>query len=209
MKKKIIISISALLIIVIGVALFFIGKHLGWFYKAGEQQIRDMTEINEANSIIMYYGDMDPGKEVTLNYRKINEISEETIGDPDNQYYYHAIVIFDFDGKMSISNEELMLIKKYCENKHYDMLYYGRAHLKQFKDCGFFQIYNEEEDYGFTYNGSYWINRKPEEEYLNPYLLLGNWSKDDDESFNTKDKHMMWKIVISYINGLVKDSMGS
>lgn len=204
MKKKVLIATVISLILVVGILVF--GYFQGWFYRANEQQVRFMTEINEANAIIWYYGNLDPGKEITLNYKKVTEFTDETIGDSNNEYAYHAIVIFDFDGKMDVSNEELLLIKEYCETKHYDMLYYGTAHFEQFRECGFFTTLSDE--CGFTYNGSYWINRSGKESYLNPYLLTGNWTESDNECFNTKDKHMMWKFVIQFIVDLVNSSNG-
>ena len=108
---------------------------------------------------------------------------------------------------MDISNEELLLIKEYCEKEYYDLLYYGTAHLEQFRECGFFTELDSSEC-GFVYNGSYWMNRTVEEEYLNPYLLTGNWGCTDNDSWNTKDKHMMWKFVISFIDELINDMRG-
>lgn len=206
MKKKIIITIIFSAVIIISVLL--IANSLGLFYRASEQEIRFMTEINEANSIIMYYGNPDPGKEITINYREVTEFTDETIGDSDNQYVYHAIVIFDFDGEMDISNEELLLIKDYCENKNYDLLYYGTAHLNQFQKNGFFTQLDSTENCGFVYNGSYWVNRSGQEECLNPYLLTGNWTKSDDDLYDTSDQHKMWKFVVGFIVDLLNDSMG-
>ncbi len=203
-KKYIIGGCTVCLLAIIGVLVY--GYFQGWFYMASEQQKRFMTEINAANSIVWYYGNLDPGKEVTINYKKVTEFTEETIGDSGNQYAYHVIVIFDFDGKMDISNEELLLIKDYCEEKHYDMLYYGTKHLEQFRQCGFFSEFDSSEC-GFAYNGSYWMSRIGKEEYLNPYLLTGNWSCDDNERYDTKDIHYMWKFVISFIDELLNDSM--
>ena len=97
-----------------------------------------MSIINAVNSIVWYYGSPEQGREVTINCKKVEEFTEETIGDKENQYEYHAIVILDFDGKMDISDEELLLIKDYCENRHYDLLYYGTAHMEQFRKNGFF-----------------------------------------------------------------------
>ena len=201
MKKKILIPI---IIVIIGVVLIvlFIAYKQGLFYRADGQQKRFMNEINAANSIVWYYGDLDPGKEITLNYSKITEFTDDTIGDKDNKYHYHAIVIFDFDGQMDISDEELLLIKKYCRENYYDMLYYGTAHLEQFRKCGFFTVLDSGEC-GFTYNGSYWKNRTGKEEYINPYLLTGNWSKSDNERYDTDDRHYMWKFVIDFMVDLV------
>lgn len=204
-KKKVVMVVIIVLIVVAG--LLLVAYFSGWFHRASGQQKRFMNEINEANTIVMYYGNLDPGKEVTINYRKVTEFTDETIGDSNNQYVYHEIVIFDFDGEMNISNEELLLIKDYCENKNYDLLYYGTAHLEQFSDCGFFTQLDSE-DCGFTYNGSYWMNRVREEEWLNSYLLTGNWLLSDNERYDTENEHDIWKFVIDYIEVLIMDSMG-
>lgn len=204
MKKKILISI-AIFIIIIGAAVFVLIDPFSWFYRPSEQQKMFMENINASNSIVMYYGDLDPKKEITINYKKVSEFTDETIGDAENQYVYHTIVIFDFDGKMDISNEELILIKDYCENKHYDMIYYGNKHIEQFKQCGYFEVIDSDIE-GFTYNGSYWMNRELGEEWLNPYLVLGNWSKEDSKDYDTSDAHWMWKFVVMEVESLIKDS---
>ncbi len=203
--RKMIISIVAFLSI--SVCCMIVVYECGLFYKPSEQQKIFMTEINAANAKVWYYGNPDPGKEITINYEKITEITDETIGDVENKYVYHAIVIFDFDGKMDISDEELLLIKKYCEENYYDMLYYGTAHLEQFKKCGYFTEFDSQES-GFTYNGSYWMNNSRQEEYLNSYLLTGNWSSHDNDTYDTTDEHRIWKSVISYVVMLIYDAIG-
>ena len=204
MKKKILIAVVVFIMIIVAI-IFVIIDPFGWFYRPSTQQKMFMENINSSNSIVMYYGDLDPEKEVTINYKKISEFTDETIGDAENQYVYHIIVIFDFDGKMDISNEELLLIKDYCESKHYDMMYYGNKHMEQFKQCGFFEAIDSNAE-GFTYNGSYWMNHEPEEEWLNPYLVMGNWSKEDSKEYDTSNAHWMWKFVISEINFIIEDS---
>lgn len=205
LKKKILIIVIVFLVIsIIGIVIAYCQ---GFFYMASEQQKMYMNEINMANSIIWYYGELDPGREVILNYKKVSEFNDKTIGDPNNQYAYHAIIIFDFDGKMDITNDELLLIKDYCENKHYDLLYYGTSHIHQFKECGFFETLDENEC-GFTYNGSYWTIRTDRDEYFNPYLLTGNWTIDDNEIYDVNDEHYMWKFVIDFLADLVRESMG-
>lgn len=194
MKKKFIAWIVICLLLIGAFGIWFMYGHSD----VSEQQARFMTEIEASNTIVWYYGNLDPGKEITINYEKVTEFSEDTIGDKDGQYVSHVIVIFDFDGKMNISNEELLLIKSYCENNYYDMIYYGTAHLSQFKECGYFTELDSSE-YGFTYNGSYWINRSGKEEYLNPYLLTGNWTLDDNERYDTSDKKKIWKFVVEFI----------
>ena len=208
MKNKIKIIIISTIVLLVGVVGILCLNHPEWFYRASEQQKEFMAEINASNTMVYYYGNLNPGKEITIEYKKVNEFTEDSIGDKDNEYKYHMVVIFDLDGKMDVSDEELLLIKKYCEEKCYDMLYYGTEHTEQFKECGFFSMIDTEEHQGFTYNGSYWMNRAVSEEYLNPYLLMGIWTKDDDEYYNSKDKHLMWKFTIQYIQQLIVDSRG-
>lgn len=203
MKKKILIPIIIAIITLILAVLYIVYKNRN-VYKASEQQIRFMEEINEANAVIWYYGDLDPGKEITINYKKVTEFTEDTIGDKDNIYDYHAVVIFDFDGKMDISDQELKLIKEYCEENYYDMLYYGNKHLEQFKKCGYFSVYDSNLQ-GFTYNGSYWKNRTGMEEYLNPYLLLGLWTETDSKYVDTDDEHYVWKYLVGSLINLIED----
>ena len=64
---------------------------------------------------------------------------------------------------------------------------------------------DENDDYGFTYNGSYWMNREVDKTYINPYLLTGNWTKDDNERYDVEDEHMMWKFLVSFIHGMIYD----
>jgi hypothetical protein len=204
MKKKIIIIVVILLsVVLVGLVIAYV---TGVFYQPSKQEIRYMNELNSANSVIYYYGNLDPGKEITIEYQKVTEFTEDTIGDTKGEYDYHAIVIFDFDNTMDLSDEELKLAKDYCENRYYDLIYYGTKHMDSFRNCGYFQQIGSD-NLGFTYNGSYWLNRTKAEEYVNPYLLLGNWSESDEEWFSNSDKHMMWKFVISYVEGLIKDSM--
>lgn len=206
MKKKVLI-ITIMVLLVAIIAGLLIANYFGLFYKVSGQQERYMTELNEANTKVWYYGDLDPGREITLTYEKVTEFTDETIGDPENEYTYHMIVIFDFDGEMNISNEELLLIKDYCENKYYDLLYYGTAHFEQFKECGFFTKIDSNE-HGFTYTGSYWLNRVGKELYLNPYLCTGNWTANDDHRYNTEDRHLIWTFVIQFMIDIVNDSVG-
>lgn len=203
MKKKMPIFIVLFLIVLVALLIFAVQSN--WFYKPDGQQIGFMNRINAHNSIVWYYGNLDPGDEITINYKKVTEFTDETIGDPDNQYLYRTIVIFDFDGTMDISDEELLLIKKYCENEYYDMIYYGTAHMEQFRSCGYFREMDSAEK-GFTYNGSYWRMRSGQESYLNPYLLTGNWTEDDNMRYDTTDEHMMWKFLIQYMDTIIDES---
>lgn len=207
MKKKTFIIVIAFLVLSIIAGVIAVAYFQGFFYKANGQQKKLMNYINSSNSIIWYYGNLDPGEEVKINYKKVDRFTEKTIGDENNQYKYHAIVIFDFDGSMNITNNELLLIKDYCENKYYDMLYYGTAHIEQFRACGYFDALDND-DCGFIYNGSFWKNRTKSDNYLNPYLLTGNWTLEDNENYNTKDRHKMWKFVIQYVSSLIEDAKG-
>ena len=204
MKKKIWIIILVITILAVGIG--WLVYALDWNNRFDEELLPSMEKFNSYNGVVWYYGDYDLNIELAPNYQKVTEFTEETIGDEDNQYAYHAIVIFDFDGKMNISDEELRLIKDYCENRYYDMLYYGTAHMEQFRKCGYFQTEMDDSERGFAYNGSYWMNRTGKEEYLNPYLLMGNWVESHEENFGIKNKSFVWKCAISYILIMIRES---
>ncbi len=189
--KKTVIGI-VIIALITGLLVFFYSKN--FFYRASAQQQRFMTEIDAVNSIVWYYGNIDPGNEITFETKKVEHFNEDTIGDTKNEYQYHAVVIIDFDGKMDLSDEELLYIKKCCEEKYYDLLYYGTKHLNQFKECGYFE-YLDESECGFSYNGSYWIDREGIEYYFNPYLLTGIWTEDDEEEYDHNNSHIMWKNI--------------
>ena len=204
MKKKILItSIISIIFISVVVIIAYVN---GFFYRPSEQQKRYMRELNEANAVVYFYGNPTPGKEIDINYFKVEEFTDETIGYKEGNYDYHAIVLLDFDGKMDLSNEELLLIKDYCEKQHYDLLYYGTAHMDQFQECGYFQQMDSTQC-GFVHNGSYWKNRVAEKGYIDQYLYLSNWTEQDNQEYDTSDRHMMWKFIISMIVDLYKESV--
>ena len=195
MKRKKIFIIISVVAAIAAIACFTCYK-LDLFAHASYQDKYFMTYINEANAVVYYYGNLDPGREITLNYKKVTEFSAETIGDSANEYDYHEIVILDFDDSMDVTDDELMLIKDYCENKGYDLYYYGTAHFSSFKRCGFFTRIDSD-NMGFMYNGSYWMGDKAGiEDYVNPYLVTGNWTSSEEKLFNHNDKHDVWSCVL-------------
>lgn len=76
-KKR--IFIGCFIIIIIGFLL--LAYEMNWFHQASYQQKADMTLIEESNGIIYYYGNLEPGKEVITDYKKVTEFTEESIGD--------------------------------------------------------------------------------------------------------------------------------
>lgn len=202
--KKTVIGIFIIALIT-GLLVFFYSKN--FFYRASAQQQRFMTEIDAVNSIVWYYGNVNPGKEINFNIKKVEHFSDDTIGDVENEYQYHAVVIIDFDGKMDLSDEELFYIKKCCEEKYYDLLYYGTEHLDQFKKCGYFEVLDES-NYGFSYNGSYWIDKEGKDDkgrYFNPYLFTGIWTDVEEKRFGHDNGHAVWKIVTIGIHRFISD----
>ena len=182
----------------------FISCFLGWYYRewfVSEDVQASMwaDELRENQADIMIYGNIRDTRQVRVDYRRIDSITETTLGNPALQVY-HLIVIVDLDGSMKLSNEELLLIKKYCEEYFYDLYYFGNAHLDQFRDCGFFAEYSASDMESFMYQGYYYRNEPSETEeeviYYNKYLLLTAWSSEDTAENDRHDFHL-WQEILS------------
>ena len=87
----------------------------------------------------------------------------------------------DIKGEMTISDEELLLIKKMCEEKCLDMFYLGTAHLDDFLRLEFtYQISDDE--MSFQYCGSkYYGTKAPETPYCNWYARHGLFRSSDGD----------------------------
>jgi hypothetical protein len=104
---------------------------------------------NEYNGEILVYGynTMNSQKPFTL----INEISEETLNGTSGRDY-RAIVVWNPDGKFALSDQELLLIKDYVDNKQYDFFYIGSAQFDTLVKLNFTSSFGTSET-GMLYSG--------------------------------------------------------
>ncbi len=191
MKKKIIIvSVSIILAIVvtsIAIVVSYI-KNGGDGYDMAAEGL-DV----EFDADIIVYGE-EPGFRDILKYRTIDEISEETL-DSSSEHGYRAIVLYDRKGTMSVTDEELLIIKKYVEEYGYDMIYIGKNYLDDFERLGF-TVGCAEDAYSFEYIGSIHVNEDVQQNEIgNLYAEHGLWRDGDELSFDEKSEELQSRIV--------------
>ena len=138
----------------------------------------------EFNADIIVYGE-NPKFRKTVKHRFVDEITEETLSS-DEEHGYRGIVLYDYNGTMEISDEELMLIMKYVEEKGYDMFYIGKNYLDDLQRLGFTVGY-QEGACSLEYIGSINYGQEvPKTDMGNLYAVHGLWS-DSDEEYKQKD----------------------
>jgi hypothetical protein len=89
---------------------------------------------------IILYGEMIPFRS-ELEYREVHQVSTTTL---NTDAVYQIIILSDLNGGLSISDEELQIIKeKVFENK-LDFYYLGRKELSRLQEMGFFSTKRQE-----------------------------------------------------------------
>lgn len=176
MKKKFVIGLGIAIVIVL-VLLCVINFWPKENKNDGYNIAAEALNI-EFNADIIVYGE-DPEFRDTVKYRTINEITEEELN-YEEEHGYRAIVLFDYKGTINITDEELLLIKTYVEEKGYDMFYIGKNYLDDFKRLGF-TVGCPEGAYSLEYLGSFNLGKQiQQDEVGNLYAEHGLWSDDDE-----------------------------
>lgn len=194
-KKRLIIILCSLAVIavIIGVVIYINDKDTCGYHT------RAQLLYKEFNADIMLYGE-ELYLDECVRYRRIDEITEETLK-PDEDHGYRAIILFDHDGTMDISDEELLLIKRYVEEKGYDMYYIGKSYLDDFKRLGFTAGY-EEDEYSLEYIGSIHYGKEVDiTEAGNLYAEHGLWCDEYEEWLEDNEEEIQdWLFIIMYDN---------
>lgn len=189
MKNKIIVSIGIFAVIFVLLVFLLCNNEKDDGYNIAAESLGI-----EFNADVMVYGENIEFRD-TLKYRTINEINEDSLN-ADENHGYRAIILYDHNGTMEITDEELLLIKKYVEEKAYDMIYIGKDYLDDFKRLGFTVGY-EDTAYSFEYIGSIYEGQKVQQnEYGNLYAMHGLWSDEDEEMIGDKDESIQARIVM-------------
>ncbi len=90
---------------------------------------------NSFPSDIIVYGE-DVGFNEALNYRTIQQISEENLTS-DSKHKYTFFVINDRQGKLEITDDEFALCKKMCDEHNMNFFYIGTQYLEHLQTFGF------------------------------------------------------------------------
>lgn len=83
---------------------------------------REIIDI-EHNGEVLVYGCPDICTD-NVPLVSIDRISETSLNG-DAERSYHAVIIWNPDGLLTLSDEEILLLKRYVDDKQYDLIYYG------------------------------------------------------------------------------------
>lgn len=188
MKKKI-IAISVVLFAVAAVCLLGV-QWSRWNRKKIFRQLNQELDIlqSEYNTDIMIYGNVKIPTEIKAEYRVINRITEEALEQHPGDNIYHMVAIVDCFDSCPVTDEELELLKRYCEEKQYCFFYVGEESRGLLRKHGFWESY-EEDEVGFSYSG-YRIKEKQSEfleENRNAELVYDFFKPDMEGS-----KYQVW-----------------
>lgn len=172
--------------------------------KSGYEQAAESLDI-DFNADIMVYGE-DPGFIEEVKWRRIETISEESMDDGNN-HGYRAIVLFDYEGTISVTDEELILIKNYVEDKGYDMFYIGKQYLDDFQRLKFTKGC-EPEEISLEYIGSINYGKDVQQnEVGNLYAYHGLWTERDEEQVGD-NPDMLRQIMIMTMKDYAREANG-
>lgn len=164
--------------------------------KTGYEQAAEALDVDFNADIIVY---KDAPKFIDeVKYRTIDKITEENLK-YNEPHGYRAIVIYDKNGNITISDDELLIIKKYVEKKGYDMFYIGKQYLDDFERLKFTKGC-ESDEASLEYIGSYKTDYNVQQnEYGNMYAEHGLWCDGDEEALkNNKDKIQSRMIMLMW-----------
>lgn len=175
-KTKRVVIIIAALIAVAAVSIFLIVRAAR---KEKYSQINLAMQTLQAKYDVdlVFYGDAVPPSCCDFKYRRINRITEEALDGSETGNCYHMVVVTDLFDSCDITKEELLLLKRYCEEKKYAFCYAGDMR-ELMKECGFWNEYGEDE-YGFSYSGYRVTQEDLELKYFeNPYVVFNFFEED-------------------------------
>lgn len=202
-KKKIILAAAivfcGILAVVLIIILFPPEEELDGY----DQYAAQLKNGFEAD--IMLYGEPFTFRK-TVDYRRIEAIDEQQL--TARQSDYHAIVLMDLYGEMQITDEELLLIKAFVEEKGYDMLYIGKAKLDDFVSLGF-TVGNSPDSYSLEYIGSNKVGMKVQQDEVgNLYAEHGLWRDGDMQDIDAENTEELEARLIGMICMYACDAFG-
>ncbi len=148
----------------------------------------------EFSADVMYYGD-DPCFRKNLTVRKIDKISHETLFEKQDSGY-RALVLWDKDDTLKISDEDLKLIKNEVEENGLDMFYIGKSYLDDFCRLGFSAAISDNEK-SLEYIGSINVGKKIQQNEIgNLYAAHGLWRDEDEARLLNNPEDLQYRIVM-------------
>ncbi len=203
-KKRILWAIAGIIVLLTGVIVFG-AVSFGHFSEPSEQLIIAFDKLEGYGADVIVYGNLKLIEGAEAFARKITTIDEENLsGDKPNTY--HMIVLYDWDEKLKITDEELELLRSFCMENYYDLIYLGYRY-EQFQRNGFFKYPPSDGSDGFSYecyiyhedgipyvfNGDSWEDpSQPDTYYNNPFTTMLGFDEDEVAG---KDLNGIWDMI--------------
>lgn len=147
---------------------------------------------DQVNVDVMVYGE-EPGFRKDFEWRRIDAISKDSLKN-DILHGYRWLIIFDQDGAVEMTDDELLLIKDKVEENSLNMLYIGEKYLENFKRLGFTDGIDDGE-YSFAYIG---IDNSADLPQQKNYAVHGMWTETDVE-LQKYNNELLQEIIVNFI----------
>ena len=147
-KTKRTILIVLVLFVVITLAIMT-SVRFGLFQKMADINDKDSYDINievlnySIPTDIVLIGESIPFREALI-YRKLTNVTSELL---ETHKKYQVIILSDLDGTLSISDQELLIIKEKVDNHTSDFYYLGKNQANRLKQLGFVDYDWPSDDY--------------------------------------------------------------
>ena len=147
--KWIIVAVLAVGIIA-AVSIYYYQKSKAGLYDQVNMLMKELQTDYDID--LVFYGNAKPPKYCDFKYRMVDRLTEETLKGDAGENCYHIVAVTDLFDPCEITEQELLLLKRFCEEKKYAFCYAGDELRKLMEECGFWNDY-EEHEYGFSYSG--------------------------------------------------------
>ena len=192
-KIKLIISVIAVILLVATAIIFKV-----FIFDNNESEKKDsyslqIDRINEqVNVDVMVYGE-EPGFREGFEWRRIDTISKKSLKN-DILHGYRWLIIFDHDGAVEMTDDELLLIKDKVEDDSLNVLYIGEKYLNSFERLGFTDGFDNGER-SFAYIGT----RNPADiPQQTKYAVHGMWT-ETDEKLQKYNNELLQEVIVNFI----------
>ena len=177
MKKLKWAVVAAIVLAIVSTLIFFVIQKLK--SDKFDQINLLMQELQNRYDVdLVFYGKSEPPSYCDFKYRMVDHISEETLSGTISGNCYHIVAMTDLFAPLDVSEGELLLIKRLCEEKGYAFCYAGKDSRDLMKKCGFWSYYTAAEC-GFSYSGYRVPKEIREGEYDENYYLASNFFEED------------------------------
>ena len=151
MKKRLGVIGGIAGVLAIAAIVLLIGKHkFGWFNPVSEASAELARELESYDADIIVYGNLQSSRKSVIKYRTVEKLNDENLTNTEAEY--HIIVLCDIDGALNLDEDDLLNLNKYGFDEHYDILYFGNAHMNELMETLWCNV-DMSGEWSFWFNG--------------------------------------------------------